>query len=195
MMGAKLLRQFRLVGALGNRRDLESHVPGILHSQMTKAADTEHSDKITGLRRCVSQGAERRQPRAQQRRRIDRQQVVRDRYEPAGLCEHRLGIATVMMNAAVFLVAALHQIAIAAELAIAAGPSKKPYTHPPTNRPPLNTGTKRIDPPDDLVTRNTRVADAREAPIHCRRIRVADATGLNPQPHLARTRFRKHSLD
>jgi len=49
--------------------------------------------------------------------------------------------------------------------------------------------------PDDLVPRNTRVADTREAPIHCRRIRVADATGLNPQPHLARTRLRKLALD
>src|SRR5262245_38596847 len=72
MVGAELLRQFRLVGATGNRRDLEPHVAGILHTEMTKAADTEHSDKITGLRRRVSQGAERREPRAQQRRRLDR---------------------------------------------------------------------------------------------------------------------------
>src|SRR6516162_9106873 len=156
MMSAKFLRQFRFVGAPGNRRDLESHVPGILHSQMTKATNTEHSNKITGLRRCVSQGAERRQPCAQQRRRIDRQQVVRDRHESARFCEHRLGIATVMMNAAIFLVLAVHEIAIAAELAIAAGPCKKPYTHPLTNRPALDAGTKGIDPPNDLVTGNTR---------------------------------------
>jgi len=72
VMGAELLRQFRLVGATGNRRDLEPHVPGILHTQMTKAADTDHSDKITRLRRGVSERAERREPRAQERRRIDR---------------------------------------------------------------------------------------------------------------------------
>jgi hypothetical protein len=100
-----------------------------------------------------------------------------------------------MMNTAVFLVPAVHEIAIAAELAIAAGPCKKPYTHPLTNRPALNTGTKRIDPPDDLVTRDTRVADTRETPIHCRRIRVADATGLNSQPHLPRTWLRKQAFD
>jgi len=51
-------------------------VPGILHSKMTQAANTDHSDKITGLRWCVSQSAERRQSRAQQRRCIDRRQVV-----------------------------------------------------------------------------------------------------------------------
>src|SRR5215471_13338980 len=159
MMGAELLRQFRLAGALGDCRDLESHVPGILHRQMTKAADTEHSNEVTGLRRCVSQRTECRQPCAQQRRRIDRQQVVRDGHEPAGLCEHYLGIATVMMNAAVFLVAAVHEIAIATELAVAAGPCKKPYTHALTNRPALNTGTKRINTTDNLTTRNTGVAD------------------------------------
>jgi hypothetical protein len=42
VVGAELLRQFRLVGAVVNRRDLEPHVPGILQAQMTKAADTKH---------------------------------------------------------------------------------------------------------------------------------------------------------
>src|SRR5215831_12371466 len=65
VVGAELLCEFRLVGATGNRRDLEPHVPGILHTQMTQAADTENSDKITGLRWRVSQGAERRESRAQ----------------------------------------------------------------------------------------------------------------------------------
>src|SRR5262245_36920099 len=195
MMGAKFLRQFRLVGAPGNRRDLESHVPGILHRQMTKATDTEHGNEVTGLGPCVLQRTERCDPSAQQRRSISRQQVVRDRHEPARLCDHHLGIATVMMNAAKFLVPAVHEVAIAAELAIAARPRKKPYTHPLTNRPALNTGTKRIDTTDNLMTGNTRVADTRETPIHCRRIRVADATGLNPQPHLARTWLREQALD
>jgi hypothetical protein len=48
--------------AARNRRYLESHMPRILHAQMTQAANTEHSDKITGLRWCVSQSAERREP-------------------------------------------------------------------------------------------------------------------------------------
>src|SRR5262249_37631496 len=52
VMGAELLCQFHLVGATGNRRYLEPHVPGILHTQMTKATDTDHSDKLTGLCRA-----------------------------------------------------------------------------------------------------------------------------------------------
>jgi hypothetical protein len=58
MVGAELLRQFRPVGATVNRRDLEPHVPGILHTQMTQAANTKHGDEIAGLRWRVSQGTE-----------------------------------------------------------------------------------------------------------------------------------------
>ena len=71
MVGAELVRQFRLVRATGNRGDFEPHAPSVLHAQMTKAAYTDHSDELTGLCRCVSQRAERREPCAQQRRRID----------------------------------------------------------------------------------------------------------------------------
>src|SRR5499427_9440178 len=46
VVGAELLGEFCRAGATGNRRQLESHVPGVLHTQMTKAADAEHSDKI-----------------------------------------------------------------------------------------------------------------------------------------------------
>jgi hypothetical protein len=57
------------------------------------------------------------------------------------------------MNAGIFLVPAVHEIAIAAELAIAARAAEKPDTHALTDRPALDTGTKRIDPPDDTKYR------------------------------------------
>src|SRR6516162_9600361 len=128
VMGAELLRQFHLVGATGNRCDLEPHVPGILHAQMTKAADTDHSDKLTGLRWGVSQCAERREPRAQQRRRTDRREGVWDRHKAAGLGDHHFGVAAIVMNTGIFLVPAAHEIAVAAELTIAARAAEKPPT-------------------------------------------------------------------
>src|SRR6516225_4232368 len=184
MVGAELLRQFHLVGSTGNRRDLEPHVPGILHSQMTQAANTKHSDKITRLCWCVSQRAERREPRAQQRRGIDRRQGVWDRHKPACFRDHHFGIAAVMMNAGIFLVPAAHEIAFAAELAIAARAAEKPDTHALTDRPALDGGTKRIDPADDLVTRDPRPIDRKQS-FHCARIRVADPTRLDADAHLA----------
>src|SRR6516164_2149909 len=109
---------------------------------MTKAADAEHSDKITGLRWCISQCVERRDPRTQQRRRVGRRQVVRDRHETARLCDHHLGISAIMMNAGKFLVPAIHQIAISTKLAISTRAAEKPHPNALTNRPALDTGAK-----------------------------------------------------
>src|SRR6516164_884039 len=154
---------------------------------MTQAANTKHSDKITGLRWCVSQRAERREPRAQKRRRIDGRQGVWDRHKPACLRDHHFGIAAVLMNAGIFLVPAVHEIAVAAELAIAARPAEKPDPHALTDRPALDAGTKRIDPPDDLMTRDPRPIDRKQG-FHCAGIRVADPTRLDADAHLAGSR-------
>src|SRR6516165_2838080 len=144
---------------------------------MTQAANTKHSDKITRLCWCVSQRAERRESRAQQRRRIDRRQGVWDRHKPACFRDHHFGIAAVMMNARIFLVPAVHEIAFAAELAIAATAAEKPDPNALTDRPALDAGTKRIDAADDLMTRDPRPIDRKQA-LHCTGIRMADPTRL-----------------
>jgi hypothetical protein len=152
---------------------------------MTEAADTEHSDKIAGLRWRVSQGAERRESRAQKRRRIDRRQVVRDRHKPTRLCDHDFGISAIMMNASIFLVPTVHEIAIAAEVAIAAIAAEESDTHALPNRPALDTGTKRIDPPDELVAWYARPINGKLA-LYRAGIRVADPTRLDTNPDLTR---------
>src|SRR5262249_50692090 len=112
VVSPELLGELRGVAAAGNRRHFEPHMPGVLHRQMTKAADTEHSDKVTRLRWRVSQGVERRESCAKQRRSICRRQIVRDTHEPGGLRDHYLGISTIRMNARVFLVTTVHEVAI-----------------------------------------------------------------------------------
>src|ERR1700730_8664906 len=154
---------------------------------MAQAANTHHGDKITGLRWCVSQSTERREARAQQRRRIDRRQIVRDRHEPAGLGDHHFGVSAVMMNPGIFLVLAVHEIAVATELAIATGPAEKPDPHALTDRPALDTGTKRIDPPDNLMARAARPFDGKQS-FHRAGIRVANPTRLDANSHLAGSR-------
>src|SRR5262249_26118955 len=95
VVSAELLGELRCAAAAGNRRHLEPHTLGVLHRQMTKAPDTEHSDKITRLRWRVSQGVERRESCAKQRRSICRRQIVRDTHEPGGLRDHHLGISAI----------------------------------------------------------------------------------------------------
>src|SRR5262249_36674799 len=58
----EFLSQFRRPGATSNRRHFESHLPSVLHTEMAKAADAEHSYKITSFRWRVSQCVERRKP-------------------------------------------------------------------------------------------------------------------------------------
>ena len=72
---------------------------------------------------------------------------------PLAFRDHHFGIAAVMMNAGIFLVTAVDEIAVATELAVAARPAEKPDTHALTDHPALDTRAKPIDPPpDDLMT-------------------------------------------
>ena len=93
-----------------------------------------------------------------------------------------------MMNAGMLLVSAIHEIAIAAELAIAARAAEKPDTHALTDRPALDTRTKRIDPPDDLMAWNARPIDRKQA-FDRGGIRVADSTRFDAETHLAGSWF------
>src|SRR5499433_730939 len=162
-------------------------MPRILHAQMTQAAYADHSDKLTGLCRCVSERAERGEPRAQQRRRTDRREGVWDRHKAAGLGDHHFGVAAIVINTGIFLVPAVHEIAVAAELAIAARAAEKPDTHALTDRPALDTGTKRIDAAYKLMAWDARPFDRKQS-FHCAGIRVADPTRLDADPDLAGSR-------
>src|SRR5439155_16426099 len=94
-----------------------------------------------------------------------------------------------MMNAGIFLVPAVHEIAISAEFAIATKAAEKPDTHALTDRPSLDTGTKSVDPTHDFMPRNARPVDRKES-VHRGRIRVADPTCLHADSDLARSRLR-----
>src|SRR5215831_14095763 len=163
-------------------------MPGVLHRQMTKAADTELSHKVTRLRRRVSQGVERREPRAKQRRSICRRQIVRDTHKPGGLRDHHLGVSAIRMNARVFLVTTVHEIAISTEFAITARASEEADTDALTNRPALDARAKGIDPPDHFVPRDARPADWKGG-FHRAGIRVADTARLDANTHLTGARI------
>src|SRR5262245_8370898 len=98
-----------------------------------------------------------------------------------------------MMNAGIFLVPTVHEIAIAAEVAIAARTAEKSDTHALPNRPALDTGTKRIDPPNELVARDARPING-ELALYRAGIRVAHPTRLDPNPDLTRRERRQFPL-
>src|SRR5262249_54317812 len=103
------------------------------------------------------------------------------------------GIAAIVMNPGKFLVPTVHEIAVAAELAIAARASEKSYAHTLPDRPALDTGPERIDPPDDLVARDARPVD-RELALHRGGVRVADPARLDTNADLPRRGRRQFPL-
>jgi hypothetical protein len=98
-------------------------------------------------------------------------------------------------NAGVFLVPAVHEVAAATEIAIAAGPAEKSDAYSLTDAPALNTCADFVDPTDHLMARDSRKPDAGEDRVDGRRIRMANATGLNPDTHLTWSRLCQRSLD
>src|SRR5262249_1369252 len=163
-------------------------MPRVLPRQMTEAADTEHSDKVTRLRWRVSQGVERCQSRAQQGRSICRRQMIRDTHKRGGLRDHHLCISAIRMNAREFLVTTVHEIATSTEFAITARRSEEAATDALTNPPALHARAKGIDPPDDFVPRDAWPAD-RKGGFHRTGIRVADTARLDANAHLTGARI------
>jgi hypothetical protein len=90
------------------------------------------------------------------------------------------------MNAGIFLVPAVHEIAAAAEFAITAGTAKKPDSRALTHGPALNTSADGIYPSDDFMARDARPVDGK-GPLDRASVGVANATGLHPNPHLTGT--------
>jgi hypothetical protein len=62
-----------------------------------------------------------------------------DRHESARFCDHHFGISAIMVNAGKLLVLAVHEIAVAAELAVSAIAAEKTDTYSLTDRPALDT--------------------------------------------------------
>src|SRR5215472_8444141 len=92
------------------------------------------------------------------------------------------------MNARVFLVTAIHKIAISTEFAITARASEEADTDALTNRPALDARAKGIDPPNYFVPRDARPDDWKGT-FHRAGIRVADSGRLDANAHLTRARI------
>jgi hypothetical protein len=95
VVSPELLRQLRRFCTATNRRNLETHVAGVLDSEMTETPDSKYGDKLAGLCWCIAQSAESRESSAQQRCRTCRRQIVRDTREPGGLRDHDLSISAI----------------------------------------------------------------------------------------------------
>src|SRR5262249_25803545 len=102
-------------------------------------------------------------------------------------------VSAIMMNAGIFLVPTVHEIAIAAEVAIAARTGEKSDTHALPNCPALDTGTKLVDPTDELVAWDARPIDW-ELALYRAGIRMTYPACLDTNPDLTRRWRRQFPL-
>src|SRR5215831_1914830 len=91
------------------------------------------------------------------------------------------------MNPGVFLVPAIHEIAVAAEFAVA---TEKPYAYALANRPTFDVGTKGIDPANQFMAGDSRPVDRKQA-FYRGGIRVADPACLDANAYLIYTGIKK----
>src|SRR4029077_18255922 len=124
-----------LVGAAADRGDLEAHVASVLDPEVPEPADAQYGDEIASLRRRIAQSAERREAGAEQRRRIDRREIIRHGHEPAGLGDHHLCVAAVLLDAGEGLVLTAHEIAGAAGDAVSTAAGEKSHADTLADRP------------------------------------------------------------
>src|SRR5215468_5136362 len=108
VVSAQFFREFGPVGTTSDCRDLETHLPGILHGKMTKPAYSQNCDEVSGLRGRITQGTEGREAGAKERRCINRIKPIRDRNKATCLGDHYFGIAAIGMGAGVSLILTIY---------------------------------------------------------------------------------------
>src|SRR5215469_15249792 len=112
---------------------------------MAEASDAHDGHKITGLSGRVAQRTEGGESRAQQRRRVDGRKIVRNGHQATRPGDQHFGVSAVAMNAGVFLIATVYEVASATVFAMAAGASEEADAHALPNGPALYMGAERVD--------------------------------------------------
>src|SRR5215469_2154897 len=188
MMGAELLGEFSLVGTPADRRYLETHVARILDGEMTKAADADDRDQIACLGWRIAQRSERGQTRAQEGSGRHGIELIRHDHQAARLGDHHFGIPAVMLDARIFLVLAMNEVACTASRAVPARAGQKANPDPLAHRPTLDPLTQRVDPADHLMARYTRPGN-RERAGDRPSVAMTDPTSLDTDADIAGRRF------
>src|SRR5262249_39721282 len=163
----------------------KAHAPRELHAEMPEPADSLDRYQVTRAQTGVAQAVVRGHSRAEQWRRVDGRESVRDRHDRAGLGDHHFGVATVDGDAGGDGVKALRKVAAAARLARPVFSAKEAKADARTDLPTAHIGTERVDSPDDLMTRHSRVLHIGEQSLDGRGVRVAHAARLHADADLS----------
>ncbi len=125
---------------------------------------------------------------------VDERQARRHERNRACRRDHVLAIAAVVRDAGDLPAHAGEEIAAAALVAIAAVAAVPTHAHSLPWFPAGHTGADRVDHSGHFVTGDTRVLNPRDAPLFRDRIAMANAAGVDLDPHPAGTWLRDGTL-
>ena len=111
-----------------------------------------------------------------------RRQIVGNRHQAALLGDHHFGITAIVVNAGVFLISTIYEIAIAAGFTVAAASSKESNTDAIANCPPLDAFAKFVDDTNGFMSRDPRPGNGKSS-LNSSRIRMTNTAGLDPDAH------------
>jgi len=162
----------------------ESHASRKLNTEMPEPTNALHRDQIPAAQAGIPQRVEGRDARAQERRRLDRREVVRNSRESPRFGDHHLGIAAVRSDAGYHRVSAIHHVSTPARFADAVFPAEVTNSDPLTESPPRHAAAHSINAADDFVSWYPRQRQPRICAGDRGRIGVTDSACIHPNPHL-----------
>ncbi len=162
---------------------------------MTQAADPEDGDQITGPGAGAAQRVEHGQPRARDRRGVNRRQFVGNTGQRARGSHHVFGVSAGKRCAGDHANLAVNELAAPTAAAMPAMAARPADRHAITHAPALHTLADHVDVPGDLVTGRDRELQSRPVVVDEHRIGVADAARLHSDSHSAGSRIGQGAID
>src|SRR5262249_46314879 len=185
------------VRAQGDRGGADPHPGGVLHAQVAGPAEAEDRDEVARPGTAVAQRVERCHAGAHQRRGVRGGQLRGHPCEGRRGGDQVVGVAAVERDAS-HLRAGLagEEVAAVAVVAGEAVPGVPTDADALAGLPTLRDALARgVDHTDQLVARDAREGDAGPVALLGHRVAVADAAGLNLDPHGPWSRVGDRALD
>src|SRR5215213_10000114 len=183
-MRAELSRKLLFVVAAVNRDGLKAHLSRVLNTEVAESADAVNGDDISATSTRVAQRVVDRNAGAHEWACFFRGNLIRNRSQHRGWCNHVLGISTVEVYPGDFSINTHREVAAPALFTYEAVAAMPADTNALTCRPCCDVVAYGIDAAGDFMTRHTRILNARPETFFNEHIAVANATRFNFHTHL-----------
>jgi hypothetical protein len=135
---------------------METHMPRKLDTKMPKAANSLYSDQISTTQAGVAKSVVGRDPRAEERSRFSRPQVLRNRRDAARFSDHRFRISSIHGDSRHHGILTIHNVSASAWLAHSVFAAKEPDTDPLTDFPSGHSTAYSFNAANHFMTWNAR---------------------------------------